>query len=235
VSIYLHPRRPLPNQRRVYESYPILADAPWGFGAETAAHTLRLMLSGLFDRFPRLKIILGHQGEGLPFLLPRIESRLRPCQPAARRTSRGRAQSGRHRGRFAHLYAFSGAADQRKKPRQKEGGTSMSGYAGGRLSFSLHKEIQASIALHKAKLPCRPKQRKAPPKRGRVSCRWRCGKGLLPHQGNARGNNRFPRRAKERPPPRTEPVSSLDLRFWIAEVPLPSACNHNPGAQGSFR
>jgi hypothetical protein len=40
------------------------------FGAETAAHTLRLILSGLFDRFPRLRIILGHLGEGLSFLLP---------------------------------------------------------------------------------------------------------------------------------------------------------------------
>jgi predicted TIM-barrel fold metal-dependent hydrolase len=80
----LHPRSPLPNQRRVYEGYPVLADAPWGFGAETAAHTLRLILSGLFDRFPRLKVILGHQGEGLPFLLPRVESRLRHASPEVR-------------------------------------------------------------------------------------------------------------------------------------------------------
>jgi gamma-resorcylate decarboxylase len=42
------------------------------------------MLSGLFDRFPRLKIILGHQGEGLPFLLPRVESRLRHASPEVR-------------------------------------------------------------------------------------------------------------------------------------------------------
>jgi predicted TIM-barrel fold metal-dependent hydrolase len=77
VPVYLHPRPPLPNQRRVYEGYPVLVDSPWGFGAETAIHTLRLMLSGLFDRFPRLQIILGHMGEGLPFLLPRVESRLR--------------------------------------------------------------------------------------------------------------------------------------------------------------
>jgi predicted TIM-barrel fold metal-dependent hydrolase len=84
VPIYLHPRSPLPSQRRVYEGYPVLADAPWGFGAETAAHTLRLILSGLFDRFPRLKVILGHQGEGLPFLLPRVESRLRHASPEVR-------------------------------------------------------------------------------------------------------------------------------------------------------
>jgi predicted TIM-barrel fold metal-dependent hydrolase len=53
VPVYLHPRSPLPSQRRVYEGYPVLADSPWGFGAETAVHTLRLILSGLFDRFPR--------------------------------------------------------------------------------------------------------------------------------------------------------------------------------------
>jgi predicted TIM-barrel fold metal-dependent hydrolase len=84
VPIYLHPRSPLRNQQRIYKGYPVLAGAPWGFGAETAAHTLRLILSGLFDRFPRLKVILGHQGEGLPFLLPRVESRLRHASPEVR-------------------------------------------------------------------------------------------------------------------------------------------------------
>jgi gamma-resorcylate decarboxylase len=84
VPVYLHPRSPLPSQRRVYEGYPALADAAWGFGAETAAHTLRLILSGLFDRFPRLTVILGHQGEGLPFLLPRVEQRLSHASPEVR-------------------------------------------------------------------------------------------------------------------------------------------------------
>jgi 2,3-dihydroxybenzoate decarboxylase len=84
VPLYLHPRSPLPSQRRIYEGYPVLADSPWGFGAETAAHTLRLILSGLFDRFPRLRIILGHLGEGLPFLLPRVEHRLRHMSPEVR-------------------------------------------------------------------------------------------------------------------------------------------------------
>lgn len=84
VPVYLHPRSPLASQRRIYEGYPVLADSPWGFGAETAAHTLRLILSGLFDRFPRLRIILGHLGEGLPFLLPRVEHRLRHMSPEVR-------------------------------------------------------------------------------------------------------------------------------------------------------
>jgi gamma-resorcylate decarboxylase len=59
VPVYLHPRPPLMSQRRAYEGYEVLADSPWGFGAETSLHTLRLILSGLFDRFPRLQVILG--------------------------------------------------------------------------------------------------------------------------------------------------------------------------------
>jgi 2,3-dihydroxybenzoate decarboxylase len=77
VPVYLHPREPLASQRRIYEGYPALVSSAWGFGVETATHTLRLIMSGLFDRFPNLTIILGHLGEGLPFLLPRVEHRLR--------------------------------------------------------------------------------------------------------------------------------------------------------------
>jgi 2,3-dihydroxybenzoate decarboxylase len=77
VPVYLHPRDPLKSQRRIFEGYPALTSSAWGFGIETATHTLRLILSGLFDRLPNLTIILGHLGEGLPFLLPRVEHRLR--------------------------------------------------------------------------------------------------------------------------------------------------------------
>ena len=48
----------------------------WAFGVETAIHALRLMGSGLFDRFPRLNIILGHLGEGLPYMIWRIDHRI---------------------------------------------------------------------------------------------------------------------------------------------------------------
>jgi len=88
VPVYLHPRDPLPSQRRAYAGYPALIGSAWGFGVETASHVLRLMLSGLFDRFPGLKLIVGHLGEGLPFLLPRVEHRLRHVRPE----SRGAAQ-----------------------------------------------------------------------------------------------------------------------------------------------
>jgi predicted TIM-barrel fold metal-dependent hydrolase len=76
VPVYLHPREPLPSQTRSIRGYPELGGSAWAFGYETASHAVRLMLSGLFDAFPNLKIILGHLGEGLPYLLPRLQHRL---------------------------------------------------------------------------------------------------------------------------------------------------------------
>lgn len=81
IPFYLHPRRPPPNQLRIYEGYDFLAGSPWGFGVETATHAIRLMVSGLFDRHPKLRIILGHCGEGLPFSLDRIDQRIRHFRP----------------------------------------------------------------------------------------------------------------------------------------------------------
>ncbi|KAK3669391.1 hypothetical protein LTR78_010736 [Recurvomyces mirabilis] len=77
VPIHLHLREAAPNQHRVYQDYSIMAGSPWGFAAEIGAHALRIMMSGVLDTYPNLKIILGHCGEGLPFFMPRIESRLR--------------------------------------------------------------------------------------------------------------------------------------------------------------
>jgi predicted TIM-barrel fold metal-dependent hydrolase len=76
VPVYLHPREPLPTQRRIYDGYTSLIGSAWAFGHETATHAVRLMLSGLFDTHPDITIILGHLGEGLPFTLPRLEHRL---------------------------------------------------------------------------------------------------------------------------------------------------------------
>ena len=50
-----------------------LALAAWGFGIDTGAHFLRLVFAGVFDAFPKLTVILGHLGEGLPFMLHRIQ------------------------------------------------------------------------------------------------------------------------------------------------------------------
>jgi 2,3-dihydroxybenzoate decarboxylase len=49
--------------------------ATWGFAAETALHAMRLIMSGTFDRYPKLRVALGHMGEGLPFWLDRIDNR----------------------------------------------------------------------------------------------------------------------------------------------------------------
>ncbi len=58
------------------KDYPLLLRAGWGFTVETATQGIRLVLSGVFDAYPKLKIILGHLGEGLPFMLWRINSAL---------------------------------------------------------------------------------------------------------------------------------------------------------------
>jgi 5-carboxyvanillate decarboxylase len=74
VPLYLHPSTPSPQMAKPYLSHG-LEGAMWGFAAETSLHALRLIMSGLFDHYPRLRILLGHLGEGLPFWLPRIDSR----------------------------------------------------------------------------------------------------------------------------------------------------------------
>jgi 5-carboxyvanillate decarboxylase len=73
VPIYLHPRSPSPDICAPYAKYPPMATAVWGFGAEVGLHIMRLICSGLFDEFPNLKIILGHLGEALPFLVTRVD------------------------------------------------------------------------------------------------------------------------------------------------------------------
>src|SRR5919202_5926281 len=77
VPLYLHPRNPLQSQRRIYDGRPELLGPTWAFGVETATHALRLIVSGLFDRFPKLTVVLGHLGEGLPFQTYRLEQRLK--------------------------------------------------------------------------------------------------------------------------------------------------------------
>jgi 2,3-dihydroxybenzoate decarboxylase len=75
VPFYLHPRNPLAHWAPQYQGHPWMLGPNWAFGAETAIHALRLIGSGLFDTHPKLKIILGHLGEGIPALLWRIDNR----------------------------------------------------------------------------------------------------------------------------------------------------------------
>jgi len=74
VPIFLHPNTPNPMTIKSYTDYGFaLAGPAWGFGAEAALQTMRLIYSGVFDKYPRLKIILGHLGEGLVFWIYRID------------------------------------------------------------------------------------------------------------------------------------------------------------------
>ncbi|HEY1411901.1 MAG TPA: amidohydrolase family protein, partial [Rhodopila sp.] len=79
VPIYLHPGIPTAEVRHAYfDGLPgnfsfTLALSAWGWHADTAIHTLRLALSGTLDRHPGLKIVIGHMGEALPFMLDRID------------------------------------------------------------------------------------------------------------------------------------------------------------------
>jgi len=60
-----------------FDGYEELARAPWGFAIDTSSHFLRLVFSGLFDDCPKLKIILGHLGEGIPFAMHRLDTHAR--------------------------------------------------------------------------------------------------------------------------------------------------------------
>jgi len=74
LPLYLHPREPSPAMVRPYLQYGLYF-AGWGFAAEAGLHAMRLIMSGTFDRFPRLKVVLGHMGEAIPFWLQRIDNR----------------------------------------------------------------------------------------------------------------------------------------------------------------
>ncbi|CAB5713120.1 Predicted metal-dependent hydrolase of the TIM-barrel fold [Delftia tsuruhatensis] len=74
VPLYLHPID-FPCIPQTLAGHPEIQGAAWGWGVETASHALRLLFGGVFDRFPGLRIVLGHMGEGLPFQRWRLDSR----------------------------------------------------------------------------------------------------------------------------------------------------------------
>ncbi|NMM43411.1 amidohydrolase [Rhodospirillaceae bacterium KN72] len=74
VPFYLHPTNAYANPY-VLEGHPVLYGATWGWGVETGSHALRLLFGGVFDRFPKVRVALGHMGEALPFLRWRYDSR----------------------------------------------------------------------------------------------------------------------------------------------------------------
>lgn len=90
VPIYLHPAQPHPAVMDAYYKdylgdFPMLARPAWGYAVECGTQVVRLVLSGVFDRHPNLKIVLGHLGESVPFQLWRLDQALsRPGQKSVR-------------------------------------------------------------------------------------------------------------------------------------------------------
>jgi uncharacterized protein len=90
VPVYLHPAPPPEKVREAYysglpgELGMLLSIAGWGWHAETGLHSLRLIVSGLFDRLPDLQVIIGHMGEGLPYALARSSAVLSRAAPHLR-------------------------------------------------------------------------------------------------------------------------------------------------------
>jgi predicted TIM-barrel fold metal-dependent hydrolase len=79
APIYLHPTRPpKPVIEASFGGFSplvteMLAGPGFGWHIETAVHVLRMVLGGVFDRFPKLQIVIGHMGESLPFFMQRVD------------------------------------------------------------------------------------------------------------------------------------------------------------------
>jgi len=71
ACIYIHPRAPSDGLKGPLQDYG-MDSAMWGYGLEVGTHVLRMMAAGVFDRFPKLRICIGHMGEAVPFWLWRI-------------------------------------------------------------------------------------------------------------------------------------------------------------------
>jgi predicted TIM-barrel fold metal-dependent hydrolase len=88
AAIYIHPRNP-PTSEAVRKMLTLasgqrLTEVIWGYQMETGLHALRLIMGGVFQQFPKLKIVLGHLGENVPAWLFRINwaTQYMPVKPA---------------------------------------------------------------------------------------------------------------------------------------------------------
>jgi 5-carboxyvanillate decarboxylase len=72
AAIYLHPRSPSRSMQGPVAQYNLHASM-WGYAVETGTHAMRIMMSGVLDRFPNLTIVIGHMGEMIPLHLWRID------------------------------------------------------------------------------------------------------------------------------------------------------------------
>lgn len=74
VPIYLHPANGV-DLAHTYTGHPELVGPMWSWGHDTSTHAMRLIFGKVFDDIPEAKLLLGHMGEGLPFMLWRLDSR----------------------------------------------------------------------------------------------------------------------------------------------------------------
>lgn len=86
APLYIHPRAPSDGMAAPFRDYR-MEGAIWGYGIEAGTHAVRLILSGVLDRFPRLRIVLGHMGEALPFWLWRLDFMASPGSRSALRNA----------------------------------------------------------------------------------------------------------------------------------------------------
>lgn len=84
APLYIHPRAVSDGMAKPFQDYR-MEGAAWGYGIETSTHILRLIFGGVLDRFPKLQIVIGHMGEGLPFWLWRLDFMGSPGARAGRK------------------------------------------------------------------------------------------------------------------------------------------------------
>jgi len=87
VPLYLHPTETPLASSNAYQGHPALVGPAWSWSVDTATYTLRIIMSGLLDKYPGTKLIVGHLGEMLPFIMWRLENRL-GFMPSAKKLSR---------------------------------------------------------------------------------------------------------------------------------------------------
>jgi 5-carboxyvanillate decarboxylase len=86
APLYIHPRAPSDGMAAPFRNYR-LEGAVWGYGLEASTHILRLIFSGVLDKFPKLQIVIGHMGEALPFWLWRLDFMGSPGARAGRKNA----------------------------------------------------------------------------------------------------------------------------------------------------
>lgn len=108
ACIYIHPRSPSDTLKGPLQDYA-MDSAMWGYGVEVGTNMLRMMASGVFDRFPKLKICVGHMGEMVPFFIWRINFMNSRAQKVGRAPKTQRSMEEYFRDNF--VFTTSGVED----------------------------------------------------------------------------------------------------------------------------